>query len=156
MSREFLSYWKPDGLSFLQYTQWKARYLGSDQLARRGIDPGDRVWISTMRGELFNMIAPLVVREIVGPQRARELIGIAEVYQSKWYAIAVDPQTVRQFSIEELVDQLRFVGANDRLTRTNGRVDAKQLQTIRELTVDSANLLETAWQLRLAGPNTRV
>lgn len=155
MAREFLSYWKPDGLSFLQHTQWKACYLGSDQLAKRGIDPGDRIWITTMRSEYLNLIAPLVVGEIVEPQRAREIIGVAEVYKAKFYAIAKDPQTVRQFSIDEFVDQLRFVGATDRLRRTNGRVDAQQLQTIRELTADSANLLQAAWDRKLAGAKTQ-
>ena len=98
------------------------------------------------------MIAPSVVGEVVGPERAKELIGVAAVYQSKWYAIAAgDSQTVRQFSVDELVDEMRFVGPNDRLIRAGeGRVDTKQLQSIRELTEDSANLLEAAWQQRLA------
>jgi len=152
MGRQFLAYWKPEGLNFLQYTQFKVPYLGSDQLAKRGIKAGDRIWATTLRGERLNMIAPLVVGEIVGPERARELIGASAIYQSKWYAIgAGDAQTVRQFSIDELVDQIRFVGSNDHLMRTGqGRVDAKQLQTIRELTEDSANLLEGVWQRRLA------
>src|SRR5258706_12072176 len=103
MPREFLAYWKPEGLDYLRYVQWKARYLGSNQLDKRGISPDDRIWITTLRSDQLNMVAPLVVGEIVGPERATELIGVTAVYRSKWYAIAArDPQTVRQFSIDEL------------------------------------------------------
>jgi hypothetical protein len=50
-------------------------------------------------------------------------------------------------SIQQLAGQLRFVsrGGNDRLALIDGQVNPQQLQTMRVLTDEAANLLEQTW-----------
>jgi hypothetical protein len=45
----------------------------------------------------------------------------------------------------DIAGRLRFISNRDRLTVRGGRIDAKQLQTMRELTPSSAGLLAQRW-----------
>ena len=148
MPRNFLLYWKPGRVKWALDRGWVARNMGSDQLyrARRG----DTVWGATVYspGELV-LVGRLRVGECTDYEGAKRILDTDDVIEKNYQVIAEagTAERVREVDLMDLAGELRFVSkaGKDRLQVTDGRVKAQQLQTMRELTEDSAAMLEERW-----------
>jgi hypothetical protein len=146
----YLLYWKltPEERIHLAETR-SASYAAHHQLQRA--KPGDVLWIvNVYLGRLY-VIGRLQVEVVVDNiEIAQELVGNyrGTWYEADWYAIAnrhnIEP--LREVELTPIVNALRFTSKEtDRLFPLEGRVDANQLRSLRELTPASAKLIEDYW-----------
>ncbi len=154
----YLLYWKiaPEERLNLA-TNRTASYAASNQLGR--VKPGDILWIVNVYLGHLLLAGRLQVETVVDDiEIAQELVGNypGEWYEAEWYAIAnkYNVEPLREVDLTPLVGDIRFNSTADRLFLHNGRVDANQLRSLRELTDDSAKLLEDAWYADKYTPQT--
>jgi hypothetical protein len=147
MPKSFLSYWRPDTAEdALLASDELFTHAASGQYGR--LSAGDTLWIVTAwYGGVLTLIGRLVVDQIVDQQTAAQLLDTTDLWEAKYHVIgsASRAEPMREVDISDIAGQLRFQSAQDRLVVVDGRVRANQLQTMRELTDDSARLLETRW-----------
>lgn len=146
MGRDFLQLWKHTTADRELSEGRILRHAGSDQFNR--VAPDDTVWATTVYspGELI-LIGRLQVGECTDLKGARDHLGTDDVWEAKYHMIAKPgtEEPLREVSLTDIAGDLRFVSKKDRLKLTDGLVDAKQLQTMRELTEESATMLEKRW-----------
>jgi len=149
--RHFLQYWKVDQADVNRGSP--LNHAASAQYYR--VSPGDRLWIVTIRDHRFKLLGRLSVERIVSQKEAEQLLG-KDIYEAEWHALAV-PSTLEHVSetdIQDLAKTLRFKSGHDKLALNDeGGVDGKQIQTLRELTADSAQLLAERLERRSATSN---
>jgi hypothetical protein len=140
----FLSYWKPATADFNLHGRTRLlNHIASQQYYR--LSPGNEVYVVTVRNGSLLLLGKVVVGRIVGQDVAERYCGI-ELWESEYHVLA-KPGTerpLRELNISKLAGRLRFVSPRDRLSVDGGRVDPKQLQSMRLLTQQSAALLDEA------------
>jgi hypothetical protein len=145
--RYFLQYWLFRQLDTELACKAPLVHSGSNQFDR--VLPGDVVWIVSVRqkGEM-RLVGPILVDRVVDQQEAIRRFG-SSVWNASYHIIARDgtETQIREKSLKEIASQLRFISPSgrDRLTVINGRVDGKELQRLRRLTTNSADLLHSIW-----------
>ena len=148
MSKHFLQYWKPEQVDLNFEVDPVINHTASGQFYR--VSEGDVIWIITIRPQgRLSLVGRLEVSKVTRQAEAERLIGMP-LYKAAYHAIAKDGtvEVQSETDISGLAARLRFESAKDRLTVINGHVDGKQLQAIRELTPESALLLEETWRGR--------
>ena len=131
-------------LHFLQY--WRMydptyelgkplAFAASAQFKR--LKPGDTLWIVALRQQRLTLLGRLIVGKVVSRREAIREIG-DRVYDAPLVALA-EPgteQDIIEADIQQLASQLRFNSSHDRLSLPHPeRIDGKQLQSVRELTL---------------------
>jgi len=142
--RHFLQYWK-------NYNS--AKELGSplDFAASaqfKKLKPGDTLWIVALRQHKLTLLGSLIVGSVVGRKEAIKALG-NRVYDAPLVALATPgtEQDIIEADVQELASHLRFKSSHDRLVLPNSeRTDGKQLQSIRELTLESSNALQSVFE----------
>jgi hypothetical protein len=148
MGQNFLQYWKPEQVDYGMSLKKALSRSGSGQFKRMKVQPGDVVWIITMRslGELV-LAGRILVAECVSFAEATERFQY-DVWPAHYHVIA-EPGTeedLREISLMDVAEQLRFQSLScDRLTISGGSVNAQQLQAMRRLDQFSVPLLEAKW-----------
>lgn len=139
--RHFLQYWRtysPE-IGFGK----PLNFAASAQFVR--LQPGDVLWIVALKQRRLTLLGRLVVATIVNRENAVREIG-EDTYEAPLYALA-KKETVHdllEVDIQQLAARLRFNSAKDRLDLPNpDRTNGQQLQTMRELTPETASLLQT-------------
>jgi hypothetical protein len=145
--KQFLQYWQPKQVDTQLSTNVALEHSGSEQLDR--VTPGDIVWIVTVRppGEL-HLVGRLVVGEVASFEKTKRQFG-SDVWDAAYHVIAKrgTEEGAREISLMSIAEELRFLSKTkrDRLKIVAGKVDAKQLQSLRELTPASADSTERIW-----------
>ena len=148
MPRNFLLYWKPDRVRRERVRGRVVRNMGSEQLHRA--QSGDTVWGVTVYppGELV-LVGRLQVGECTDYEGAKRLLRTDDVIERKYQVIAKSgtQEPLREIDLMDIASELRFVSktGKDRLEVIDGLVKAQQLQTMRELTEESAAMLAQKW-----------
>jgi len=146
-ARHFLQYWKPKQVDRETAIGLALNHSGSEQLTK--LTPGDIAWIVTVRppGQL-HLVGRLAVGEIIGYEEAKKRFGL-NVWEAEYHAVSKlgTEEPITELSLMSIADSLRFISKTDRdrLEIVAGKVDGKQLQTIRELTSESAIAIERIW-----------
>jgi 5-methylcytosine-specific restriction endonuclease McrA len=135
----YLQYWKyhPD------YETIELDHTPSDQLGR--VQPGDIIWIITMRNRRLYLLGPIVTLEVVSQREAERRLGIKDLWAACWHAIA-KPTTIvkaRLVKLSPIARRLRFIG---RRTRLPQRFTDRSFQKFRRLTPGSASLIQRYWK----------
>lgn len=145
---EFLLYWKSlDTVS--EVGEEALEHLGSEQLGR--VSPGDTLFLLTgHRGEIF-LFNRFRVGEIMSRDETIQRLGTEDVWESELHAMTPPGagEAIRIIPLPpDLLRELRFISSTrNRLdVKPNGYVNAQQLQTLRRLTSDSADLLAGFWE----------
>jgi hypothetical protein len=144
VSRDFLQLWHHTTADWHLAEEWFLRHAGSEQFYR--VKPNDTVWVVTVYppGELV-LLGRLRVGECTDLEGAKRRLGTDDVWEAKHHVIAKPgtEEPSREVDLTDIARQLRFRSkVNDRLEVTDGFVRAQQLQTMRELTPESATMLE--------------
>jgi hypothetical protein len=145
----YLLYWKISAEERRTLAESRrANYAAHNHLGR--VKPGDVLWIANVYLGRLYLIGRLQVEVVVDDiDIAQELVGeyLGDWQEADWYAIAnrYNVEPMREVELTPLVSALRFKSQHDRLYPLDGRVDANQLRSLRELTSESARLLEEAW-----------
>lgn len=124
-------------------------HTASDQKRLGNVRPDDTVWAITVypEGELV-LLGRVIVGKCIGEEGAKKLLGTDDVWQAKYHAIAKSgtEEPLQEVDLMDVAEDLRFVSkVNDHLDLVDGRVNAQQLQSMRELTPESARMLEEKW-----------
>ncbi len=148
MPKHFFQYWKPKQVDLNLEVDPTLRHTGSEQLYR--VSKGDFILIVTVRPKgRLSLVGRMHVGKVTNQEEAGKRFG-PNVYKASYHAIAKDgtEEPLREIDITDIATRLRFISTakRDRLTVENGRIDGKQLQAMRELTPDSALLLESTWR----------
>ncbi|HKA08226.1 MAG TPA: hypothetical protein VKD71_13285 [Gemmataceae bacterium] len=144
MARDFMSYWRPDTLDDEIEAGGLLQHAASNQYGR--VEVGDTVWLVTTRSGQLRLIGRIVVGQITDQDGAARALGSTKLWQADYHILAADgtAREVADLDTQRLAPQLRFRSANgsDRLTiDAAGLVSAQQLQTMRLLAPNSAELL---------------
>lgn len=148
MPRHFLQLWHHTTAEWHLERKWVLDHTASDQKRLSNVEPDDAIWAVTVypEGELF-LLGRLVVEECVNQEEADSRFEY-DVWQAKYHVIAKSgtEESLQEISLLHVAQDLRFVSkGNDHLDLVDGRVNAQQLQTMRELTPESARMLEEKW-----------
>jgi hypothetical protein len=150
MPREFLHYWRPDTVDHESKNNDRLTHIASNQLSPSRVRRGDVIWIVTVRdGELFLVSRVVVGRVIEGQQEAEQHFGTSDLWEAAYH---IEPMPgaeafLHEVSISDIAASLRFQSTTTAdLTLQNGRVNPQQLQSMRRLTDDSADLLQQRWE----------
>jgi hypothetical protein len=147
MPRHFFQLWHHTTADWHLECSWVLDHTASDQKRLGNVEPDDTVWaITVYPGGKLVLLGRLVVEDCIDQKSAEERFDY-EVWEAKYHAIA-KPGTVESLQKVDLMDlaqDLRFVSKKNRLRVTDGRVMAQQLQSMRELTPESARMLEEKW-----------
>jgi 5-methylcytosine-specific restriction enzyme A len=140
--RHFLQYWKVEQADRLNGKPLDQ--AASAQYEKIGLSKGDVLWIVTIRNHGLRLLGRLLVDDVVGQSEAEAILQQKNIYESPFHAIA-DRDTIHEVNeqnIQDLAEGIRFHSHNDRLVlESPNRVDGKQIQAIRELTLSTAELL---------------
>lgn len=134
----FLFYCKPENIGD------PVDYLASDQLGR--LRPSDEMWVVTFSNGNLVLQGHLQVASIEDRTGAERVLGHADLWDAKLYAIAESPAERRtDISITDVASELRFEGGVERLPE---QWTAQSLQTMRRLADESAARLRGIWESR--------
>ncbi len=153
MARHFLLYWK---LSKVEYHYYGAGldHLASNQLGK--VQPSDVIWVVTVRGGDLMLAGRMVIGLLTDASDADEVFDEFELKNPRWQVTA-KPGTVEKMQLINLTElavtmSLRFQSQSDRLRLTReGRLNPISLYNMRQLTDESAALLNYTWYDRRQG-----
>ncbi|MDQ7025410.1 MAG: HNH endonuclease [Anaerolineae bacterium] len=148
--KHYLLYWKIDPIIRPEIAQHKTTsYAASNYLKR--VKPGDVLWIVTVHRYRLYLLGRLKVEFVVDDTSiAQELVEPQpeEWYEADWYAIsnkyAIEP--MREINITHIADKLRFNSrVSEMLDIHEGKIDVQQVRTLRQLDVNSAQMMDDVW-----------
>jgi hypothetical protein len=143
---QYLQYWKPSTAEVELQADSLFTHSGSGQI--RDLAPDDVLWtVTAWPGGWLTLLGRLIVGQVVDQDRARALLGTNNVWDAPFHAIAKpgSAEPLREIDLSDIAAELRFESKHDRLRVSAGRVDAAQLQSMRQLTPGAADLLESRW-----------
>jgi hypothetical protein len=124
----------------------KLTHSASSQYGR--VKPGDHVWIATAwKGGYLALLGRVVVEVCTSQEEAERLLRTTDLWPAFYHVIAKPGTEVgmRLVDISDLASDIEFRSNRGRLSVQNGRVNAQQLQALRELTPSGSALLERRW-----------
>jgi hypothetical protein len=148
----FTMLWRQDTCADHKARGWSGkllRHMGSNQFTARGVGEGDRIFaVATRRGKLVLLGAFTVGEVSTSRSHVRSAVGY-EPWESDEYVISV-PGTETPIDFDNLLPddvtaQMVFVtarGLTRAVFRDPGRLDQQTLRGIRQLSSESALLLE--------------
>lgn len=142
MAKNYMTYWRPRTVD--EQERGLLAHSAGGQLQR--VEPGDTVWIVTVRppGHL-SLLGRIVVGMVTDYEGAKRILHGEDIWQAPWHIIAQagTERLLREVDLTSIAGQLCFQSETaPRLDVVDGHVDAKQLQAMRVLTPETAHLLE--------------
>lgn len=148
---DYLLYWKPETVDYELAQNVLLNHAASNQL--KHVQPGDTVWIATVRSGSLKLIGHLQVGLVTDGPNAMDLLGVEDLWEADYHLIAREGATepMREIAIDDLASSLRFISQSnrDRLLIQDGCVNPQQLQSMRKLQPETAELLLRVWQARV-------
>lgn len=146
----YLLYWKiaPEERADIAQHRTTA-YAASNALHK--VKPGDVLWIVNVQHFRLYLLGRLKVEFVVDDTSiAQELVDpqTDDWHEAEWYAISnrYNVEPMREMDITGLAEQLRFESAvSPTLNVIDGRVDANQLTALRQITAETAEMLDDVW-----------
>lgn len=148
MSRHYLLYWKLKTVEYHYYGEG-LDHIASDLLKKT--EPGDVVWIVTVRGGDLLLAGRLVVGTVSDEAEADAVFDPLDPFAARWHATAqegtAEPMQLINLTELAVTMSLRFEGTTADRLRLNraGRLNPMSLYHIRQLTDESAALLNYTW-----------
>ena len=144
MSKHFLHYWKPSTARAEADTK-VLNHTASNQFKR--VSEGDIVWLVTVRDGSLELIGKVKTSLICDQQEAADHLELEpeDLWEASHHIIAEDGGLAPVFVvIQKIASKLRFVSSTGRsaLALVDGKVNPSQLQTMRELSKESSEMLE--------------
>lgn len=147
-NKHFLLYWQEKSVAAHRESGYPLDVVSSRQLKRA--KAGDCLWIVTINsaGELI-LVGRLKIGEIVDYQTAVRKLNDTSLWDGGYFALPVEGEAeyLQPINIKDIQLDLRFANSEaDRFVLKNGKINAQQLQTMRELSQESADLLAQIWE----------
>jgi predicted HNH restriction endonuclease len=143
----YLLYWKLKTVEYRFYGE-PLDHIAHDQL--RKVEPGDLVWIVTVRGGDLLLAGRVQVGQVIDESEADSTFDTYSLLNAQWHVTAADktaePMQLVNLTEQSLTLSLRFQGSADRLRiNRQGRLNTLSLYNLRRLTDDSGAVLNLAW-----------
>lgn len=143
---DYLQYWKLEQVKVGKPLD----YTASGQFAGVGLQAGDTLWIVTIREHRLKLVGPDVEQvctraEAEEQLRRHNLFGGLFTERPPLYALPLEAtmQIAQEIDIHDLAADIRFNSPVNRLfIDTDGKIDGKQIQRLRRLTLSSEEMLE--------------
>ncbi len=147
MTRYFLQYWTLPSALFNVDQGEMLNHTAGNQLGK--LRAGDILWMATIQDGALYILGSFRVGQITNQKTAERLLGPG-LWIADWHALALSNPT-SPIGFRRLPMRLakRLCFESDRspsLTIRNGKIEAQQLQAIRQLTEQSAALLQWDWE----------
>ncbi len=143
MPRDRLAYWKPKTAAHNLEVGGALNHAASNQFHR--VEEGDTVWLVFVRSGELLLLGGIKVGQVTDSEGAALALGTRDLYESDHHILAANgtAHPIQEIPITHLASRLRFEskGGSDRLKIEAGHVNPQQLQTMRVLTQDSAEML---------------
>ncbi|MEN9936831.1 MAG: hypothetical protein RLZZ387_3410 [Chloroflexota bacterium] len=158
MAKAFLHYWVPDTAARELTRQRNPFSIGSEQLSPRKVKLGDTIWVVTVEDGVFLLLGRVIVGEVIeGRAEAIARLGTDDIWDAT-YTVLAEPGTIEPLqpvNISPIAEHLVFKSRSAaKLTVVGGKVNPQQLQSTRELTPQSADLIEECWETAEPRSNT--
>lgn len=147
--QQFMKYWLPKTVDMVLEEEDSAMtYSASNQYNR--VEVGDEIWGVVVRpGDKHLMLFGHMRVDWKGNKNSAALrvqLPEDDMWDAELYLISDTPEPFALIDISQYAHKIRFISnTSDRLDVQDGEVDAKQLQTMRELETKSAHLLRDIW-----------
>jgi HNH endonuclease len=143
MARAFTQYWRSSEPNWHHDGPQTLPHAGSDQFKARGVRPGDKVFIVTIIDDKVHLGGVILVDRIIGLRETQRIFG-REVIGTQDHILARDPQPFfPDLRIPmRTVRALRFLGNKPLVFVEPGKLDTQTLRGVRELTDESAAMLQ--------------
>ena len=145
MKSDFLLYWRPENAEYTDEAyEGKLLHAASKQFGR--VSKGDRIWIVTCLDDVFYLLGPLDIDQIVGTRKAEKVLGRSDLYQADFHVLAAKGKAAKMkwIEVDDFLLTLRFDGTKkDRLPDD---YNPQNLQTMRLLTTESGLLLDELYK----------
>lgn len=151
--RHFLLYWREESVVAHIESDYPLDVIASNQLGR--VSSGDTIWLVTIssEGELI-LAGRMLVDKITDYKEAARIVSESQLWDADFYALPArgEAEPLDGINLEELAFELRFNSRiADRFDAARGKINPQQIQTMRELTIESAQLLTEIWESANAG-----
>jgi len=153
MTRYFTAYWKNDSWTRELQRGATLNHTAANNFRSKGVAPGDVVYIVTvLKGELY-VGGKIVVERVVSQKQAEEAILGENLWNAVDHLIAVPGATapLRPIQASSSVARRILFTTGKGLLYRKGKIDEQTLRGVRELTPESAGLLN-----EVIGGNTRI
>jgi hypothetical protein len=140
----FTQYWQNDTWDAARGDGDRLHYVGGNEFRKRGVEPGDFVYVVTNQQGKMYVAARMVVEKITDAAEARRLLKTDDLWPADEHVIGRDG-TLKRFDIRVPDDdarRLRF--GSDELPLVFARPDVLDQQTlrgVRRLSSESASIL---------------
>lgn len=146
--KHFLIYWQERNVASHERSGYPLDVVSSRQLKR--CNSGDTLWLATINqaGELV-LAGRLRIGEIIDYQTAVRRLNDTSLWDGGFFALPKENEAefLRQINLGDTAFELRFVDPeSDRFILKNGKINAQQIQSMRELTKDSVQMLARTWE----------
>jgi tetratricopeptide (TPR) repeat protein len=147
-AKHFLFYWREENVIAHDESGFPLDVLASNQLGR--VSPGDTIWLVTINsdGELI-LAGRLQVEKITDYKEAVEITGDSQLWEARYYALPKPEKAemLNYISLNATAFDLRFNSPTaDRFDSSKQKINPQQMQTMRELTAESAEMLAQIWE----------
>lgn len=133
--RSWLMYWRPD-----TDRSGILNHAASDQLGK--VAGGDEVWFVTIADDELVLFGHMLVGEVMSQSRAEAVVG-KDIWDAKYHIVPKEnPEPFGNVPISQMAPDFRFQGRVSQLPRV---YSGQNLQTIRELTPESAEMVRRTW-----------
>lgn len=146
--KHFLLYWREENIAAHDESDYPLDVIASNQLGR--VSGGDIIWLVTVNqtGELI-LAGRMFVDKITDYREAARIVGDSQLWEAEFYALPEKEmiESLDYIVLGETAFELRFNSpTSDRFVARDGKINAQQMQTMRELTPESARLLAEIWE----------
>ncbi|SRR6266851_782671 len=133
--RSWLMYWRPD-----TDRSGVLDHAASDQLGK--VASGDEVWFVTIADHELILFGHMLVGELMSQSRAEAVVG-KDIWEARYHIVPQgSPEPFGNVPISQMAPDLRFQGGVSQLPRV---YSGQNLQTIRQLTLESAEMVRRTW-----------
>lgn len=144
MTRHFLKYWKFNNFSAGEDPA--PEHSASNHYER--VSVGDEIWGVTQQDKRLTLFRHLRIDWLGSTAEVQDLREIPEfrLAEGEWHILTEAVEPYKLVDINNIAEDLRFItSGKDRLTVVDEWVNPQQLQTMRELTPETAQILHDLW-----------
>lgn len=156
-SRAFTQYWQNDTWDAARGEEDRLHYVGGNEFRKRGVQPGDAVYVVTNRQGTMYVAARMVVVKITDAAEARRLLKTDNLWPADEHVIGRDG-TLKRFDIRVPDDDARRllfgIDESPLVFARPGVLDQQTLRGVRPLSPESAAILDRL--LAQAGADDRI
>lgn len=150
MAKSFTHYWKHETWHRSTTGEKVLDHTAGNRFKVCRVRPGDAVYIISRDAGRLRLIGRMVVHKIVNGREAREYLGRDDLWEADDHCVAAPDDATpiqRDLIVDDLVTRrLRFKGKGGEeraLVFRSGDLDEQTLRGVRQLTPESAALLES-------------